>query len=176
MMQNAEVKTISTCFVPQKGMVSNMIALACDQGGFELMGDVKKHLDAIGYPYKDFGTFTSDDCDYPVIAAPAARAVAEGVCDKGIFICGTGIGVSIVANKTSGIRAALCTNCFMAEKARMHNDANVLAMGGRVIDSDLAISIVNIFLNTPFSGAKRHHRRVLMINEMDNERCNASIE
>jgi len=145
-----------------------MIALACDQGGFELMGCVKKHLEAIGYPYKDFGTFTPDSCDYPVIAAPAAVAIAEGTCEKGIFICGTGIGVSIVANKTCGIRAALCTNCFMAEKARRHNDANVLAMGGRVIDSDLAISIVDTFLTTPFSGIERHYRRVLMINEMDN--------
>ena len=147
-----------------------MIALACDQGGFELMGCVRRHLEAIGCAYKDFGTFTPDSCDYPAIAAPAAIAVAEGACDKGIFICGTGIGVSIVANKTHGIRAALCTNKFMAEKARKHNDANVLAMGGRVIDSDLAISIVNIFLETPFSETDRHHRRVLMINEMDIER------
>ena len=147
-----------------------MIALACDQAGFELMGDVKRHLDTIGYQYKDFGTFSTESCDYPAIAAPAARAVAEGICDKGIFICGTGIGVSIVANKTYGIRAALCTNCFMAEKARKHNDANVLAMGGRVIDSDLAISIVDTFLNTSFSGTERHQRRVLMINEMDEYR------
>jgi len=166
-MQNAEMKTFSACFVPQKGMVINMIALACDQGGFELMGDVKKHLDAIGYPYKDFGTFTSDDCDYPVIAAPAARAVAEGVCDKGIFICGTGIGISMVANKTCGVRAALCTSLFMAEMARKHNDANVLAMGGRVIDSDLAVTIVDTFLSTAFSDEERHRRRVKMINEMD---------
>ena len=145
-----------------------MIALACDQAGFELMGCVRRHLEAIGYPYKDFGTQTPDSCDYPAIAAPAAIAIAEGVCEKGIFICGTGIGVSIVANKTSGIRAALCTNCFMAEKARRHNDANVLALGGRVIGSDLAISIVDTFLTTPFSGIERHQRRVLMINEMDN--------
>ena len=151
-----------------------MVALACDQGGFELMGCVKQHLEAIGCPYKDFGTYTPDSCDYPTIAAPAAIAVAEGVCDNGIFICGTGIGVSIVANKTCGIRAALCTDCFMAEKARKHNDANVLAMGGRVIDSDLAISIVDTFLSTPFSDAQRHHRRVLMINEMDDKRRSLS--
>jgi len=153
---------------------ANMVALACDQGGFELMRSVKQHLDAIGCEYKDFGTFTPDSCDYPTIAAPAAIAVAEGICDKGIFICGTGIGVSIVANKTCGIRAALCTNDFMAEKARKHNDANVLAMGGRVIDSDLAISIVDTFLDTPFSDSERHLRRVLMINEMDDMRCVAS--
>jgi len=158
--------------IENKGMAvgSNIIALACDQGGFELMGCVKRHLETTGCTYKDFGTFTSDSCDYPAIAAPAAIAVAEGVCDKGIFICGTGIGVSIVANKTCGIRAALCTDCFMAEKARKHNDANVLAMGGRVIDSDLAISIVDTFLKTSFGGAERHHRRVLMINKMDSER------
>jgi len=147
-----------------------MIALACDQGGFELMGYVKQHLEIKGIQYKNFGTFTPDSCDYPAIAAPAANAVAEGECDKGIFICGTGIGVSIVANKTHGIRAALCTDCFMAEKARLHNDANVLALGGRVIGSDLAITIVDVFLNTAFSSEERHHRRVAMINELDDRK------
>jgi ribose 5-phosphate isomerase B len=144
-----------------------MIALACDHGGFELMGAVKSYLDDVGLKYKDFGTHSSDSCDYPQIATPAAHAVAGGECDKGIFICGTGIGISIAANKTPGIRAALCTDCFMADKARTHNDANVLALGARVIDADLAIKIIEVFLNTDFSGDDRHLRRVNMLKDLD---------
>ena len=147
-----------------------MIALACDHGGFELMSNVKKYLETSGYEYKDFGTFSLESCDYPAIAAPAAKAVADGVCDKGIFICGTGVGMSIAANKTPGIRAALCTNRYMAEMTRSHNDANVLVLGGRVVGVDFAIEIVNDFLCTVFSEKEKHCRRVAMLNEMDNAR------
>jgi len=144
-----------------------MIALACDHGGFELMKTVREFLDLSGLEYKDFGTFSPDSCDYPVIAAPAAKAVVEGVCNKGIFICGTGIGMSIAANKTPGIRAALCTDCYMSEMSRSHNDANVLVLGGRVIDADTALEIVKVFLNTAFSEAEKHHRRIEMLKELD---------
>ena len=144
-----------------------MIALACDHGGFELMKYIKTYLDNEGFEYEDFGTFSIDSCDYPAISAPAAKAVAEGICDKGIFICSTGIGISIAANKTPGIRAGLCTNCFMAEKTRSHNDANVLALGGYVTEPDLALEIVETFLNTEFSGAEKHRRRIAMLDQLD---------
>ena len=147
-----------------------MIALACDHGGFELMQDIKKYLESAGSDYKDFGTFSPQSCDYPVIADPAAKAIADGTCDKGIFICGTGIGMSIAANKTPGIRAALCTNRYMAEMTRSHNDANVLVLGGRVIDSELAEEIVKVFLSTDFSNTENHRRRIAMLTELDNKR------
>ena len=144
-----------------------IIALACDHGGFSLMEEVKKHLISTGKDCKDFGTFSQESCDYPVIAAPAAHAINDGTCDTGIFICGTGIGMSIAANKTPGIRAALCTDCYMAEMARSHNDANVLVMGGRVIDSKSAVEIVETFLSTDFSNEEKHRRRVGMLNDLD---------
>jgi len=144
-----------------------MIALACDHGGFELMKDVKKYLETNGYEYKDFGTFSSESCDYPVIAIPAAGDVANGVCDKGIFICGTGIGISIAANKIPGIRAAICTSCEMAELTRSHNDANILALGGRITETGLALKIVDTFLSTDFSGEEKHCRRIAMLTQLD---------
>ena len=144
-----------------------MIALACDHGGFELMKKVKEHLSSIDLEYRDFGTYSDESCDYPTFAVPAAKAVAQGQCDRGIFICTTGIGISITANKTPGIRAALCTSCFMAEMTRKHNDANVLALGAAVVDSDLAIKIVDTFLNTDFSGEEKHKRRIKMLSELD---------
>ena len=144
-----------------------MIALSCDHGGFELMKDVRAYLESTGSEYKDFGTFTSESCDYPTMGIIAADAIVNGVCDKGIVICGTGIGISIAANKTPGIRAALCTNSFMAEMARLHNDANVLALGRRVVDADTAIEIVKVFLETNFSDEERHNRRVAMLNDLD---------
>ena len=147
-----------------------MIALACDHGGFELMKSVKAYLESAGKEYKDFGTFSKESCDYPAIAAPAAKAVVDGNCDKGIFICGTGIGMSIAANKTPSIRAALCTTGYMAEMARSHNDANVLVLGGRVIDSDSAAEIVKIFLGTKFSNKEKHRRRIAMLTELDGKR------
>ncbi|MDR2599484.1 MAG: ribose 5-phosphate isomerase B [Oscillospiraceae bacterium] len=141
-----------------------MIALASDHNGFYLMKKIRVYLEENGYSYKDFGTFSPDSCDYPAIAIPAAKSIATGECDKGIFICGTGIGVSIAANKIKGIRAALCTSVFMAEMARNHNDANVLATGVNVVDDDLAIEMVKVFLTTEFSDEEKHHRRVAMLN------------
>jgi len=141
-----------------------MIALGCDHGGYALMQSVKAHLDELGLEYKDFGTYSTDSCDYPVYAKAAANAVANGECEKGILICGTGIGISIAANKVKGIRAALCSDCFSAEMTRRHNDANMLAMGARVLGEGLALKFVDIFLTTPFDGG-RHARRVDMIED-----------
>ena len=142
------------------------LALGCDHGGFPLMQEVKKHLDAIGIDYVDFGTFSDESCDYPIYAEAAARAVASGECDRGVLICGTGIGVSICANKIKGIRAALCSDCFSAEATRNHNDANILCMGARVLGVGLAIKILDTFLNASFDGG-RHARRIAMISELE---------
>ena len=140
-----------------------MIALGCDHGGYELMQEVKKHLENRGIAYHDFGCSSTESVDYPVYGQAAAKAVASGECDKGIIICGTGIGISISANKIKGIRAALCHDCFSAQATREHNDANMLAMGARVIGPGLALKIVDIFLDTPFSNDERHVRRIGMI-------------
>ena len=142
-----------------------MIALGCDQAGFELMQEVKKYLTGNGYDFKDFGTYSTEACDYPVYGKLVANAIASGECDKGILVCGTGIGISIAANKVPGIRAAVCTDCFTAEATRLHNDANVLALGGRVVGKGLALKIVETFLTTPFSNAERHIRRVNMLDQ-----------
>jgi len=143
----------------------SMIALGCDQAGFELMQDVKTYLTGNGYEFKDFGTYSTEACDYPVYGKLVANAIASGECDKGILVCGTGIGISIAANKVPGIRAAVCTDCFTAEATRQHNDANVLALGGRVVGKGLALKIVETFLTTPFSNAERHIRRVNMLDQ-----------
>lgn len=142
-----------------------MIALGCDHGGYELMQEVKRHLEERGLEYMDFGCYSKESVDYPVYAKKAAYAVADGECDKGILICGTGIGISIVANKVKGIRAALCHDCFSAQATREHNNANMLALGARVIGPGLALQIVDIFLDTPFSDDERHIRRIEMIEE-----------
>ena len=140
-----------------------MIALGSDHGGWALKQEVMKHLDARGLEYKDYGTYSEDSCDYPVYGKAVAHAVADGECEKGIIICGTGIGISITANKFKGIRAAVCTDCFTAEATRLHNDANILALGGRVVGPGLALKIVDTFLNTPFSNDERHKRRIAKI-------------
>ena len=142
-----------------------MIALGCDQGGYELMQEVKKHLVERGMEYKDFGTYSSDSVDYPIYGKKVAHAVADGECEKGILICGTGIGISITANKVKGIRAALCHDVFSAEATRLHNDANILAMGGRIVGPGLALMIVDKFLDTPFSNEERHARRIGMMED-----------
>lgn len=142
-----------------------MIALGCDHGGYELMQEVKKHLEERGLDYKDFGCHGPESVDYPVYGKKVAQAIVDGECEKGILICGTGIGISITANKFKGIRAALCTDCFTAEATRLHNDANILAMGGRVVGPGLALKIVDTFLDTPFSGDERHIRRINMIED-----------
>ena len=142
-----------------------MIGIGSDHGGFELKEAVKKHLEERGLEYKDFGTYTPASCDYPVYGRAVAKAVASGECDRGIIICGTGIGISITANKVKGIRAALCSDCFSAQATREHNDANILAMGARVLGEGLALKIVDTFLDTPFSGDPRHVRRISMIEQ-----------
>ena len=142
-----------------------MIAIGSDHGGFELKKKLMEHLRERGLEYKDFGTYSSASCDYPVYAKAVANAVASGECDRGIIICGTGIGVSMTANKVRGIRAALCGDCFSAEATRQHNDANVLCMGARVVGEGLALKIADTFLDTPFSNDERHIRRISMIED-----------
>lgn len=143
-----------------------MIAIACDHGGYALKEKVKAHLMEGGYEVKDFGTHSTDSCDYPDYAAPAAKAVASGECEKGIVICTTGIGVSIVANKVDGVRCALCTDPFAAEMTRRHNDTNVLAMGAGLVGENLALRIVDTWMNTQFEGG-RHQRRVDKIMDLE---------
>lgn len=140
-----------------------MIAIGCDHGGFELKEAIMKHLDERGFEYKDFGCNSMESVDYPIYGKKVAEAVANGECERGILICGTGIGISIAANKVKGVRAALCTDCFMAEATRQHNNANVLALGGRVIGMGLALKIVDTFLDTEFSNDERHIRRIEML-------------
>ena len=142
-----------------------MIALGCDHGGYGLMQDVIKHLEERGLEYKNYGCYSEESVDYPVYAKKVAHAVADGECERGILICGTGIGISITANKVPGIRAALCGDCFSAQATREHNDANILAMGARVTGPGLALKIVDTFLDTPFSNDERHIRRIKMIEE-----------
>ena len=140
-----------------------MIAIGSDHGGYTLKKALMAHLDKRGLEYKDFGTYSEASCDYPVYAKAVANAVASGECERGILICGTGIGVSITANKVPGIRAALCGDCFSAEATREHNDANILCMGARVVGEGLALKIADIFLDTPFSNDERHIRRISQI-------------
>lgn len=142
-----------------------MIAIGSDHGGFALKQEIIKHLEARGLEYKDYGTYSEASCDYPIYGKAVAHAVADGECEKGILICGTGIGISITANKVPGIRAALCSDCFSAEATRQHNDANILAMGARVVGPGHALKIVDTFLDTPFSNDERHVRRINMIED-----------
>ena len=142
-----------------------IIALGSDQGGYLLKQEVIKHLEEKGIEYNDYGSFDEKPCDYPVYAKKAANAIVAGECDRGILICGTGIGISIAANKVKGIRAALCHDTFSAQATREHNDANILAMGARVIGPGLALKIVDTFLETEFSNEERHVRRVGMLED-----------
>jgi ribose 5-phosphate isomerase B len=143
-----------------------MISIACDHGGYALKEIVKQHLKDKGYEVKDFGTNSLDSCDYPDYAAPAAQAVASGECEKGIVICTTGIGVSIVANKVKGVRCALCADTLSASLTRRHNDTNMLAMGAGIIGQNLALEIVDTWLTTEFEGG-RHQRRVDKITALE---------
>ncbi len=144
-----------------------MIALACDHSALELKKEVMTLLESRGLAYKDFGTYTTDSCHYPVFGARAAKAVASGECDRGIVICGTGIGISLAANKIKGIRCALCSDPYSAKMTRAHNDANMLALGARVIGVELAKTIVEAWLDTPFEGG-RHQARVDMLTALEN--------
>ena len=135
------------------------ISIASDHGGFDLKNKIKQYLTSQGHEVRDFGTFTTESCDYPDFARLAAQAVASGECERGIVVCTTGIGVSIVANKVNGVRCALCVNDDMATMTRRHNNANVLALGQKYVDEQTAQKIVDAFINTPFDGG-RHQRRV----------------
>jgi ribose 5-phosphate isomerase B len=143
-----------------------MIALGCDHGGYNLLGEIRGMLREKGLELRDFGAFSEESCDYPDFALGVARAVASGECEYGILVCGTGIGMSIAANKVPGVRAALCGDCFSAEMTRRHNDANVLCLGARVTGAGLALKIAEIFLETAFEGG-RHARRVAKIADME---------
>ncbi len=142
-----------------------MLALGCDHGGYELMQVLINYLDENDIPYKNYGTFSNESVDYPVYAKKVAEAITSSVADMGVLICGTGIGISITANKFSGIRASLCTNTFMAQATREHNNANILCMGGRVTSNEDAIEIFKSFYETSFSNDERHINRINQIEE-----------
>jgi ribose 5-phosphate isomerase B len=144
-----------------------MLAIGSDHGGFQLKESIKKHLDGKGIPYKDFGTFSEESVDYPVIASQVAQAVASGEYENAVLVCGTGIGMSIAANKIHGIRAAACSDTYSAKFTRLHNDANILCLGGRVLGDGLACELVDIFINTRFEGG-RHSRRLDEISKLEN--------
>ena len=135
------------------------IAIACDHGGYLLKQDILIWLEEHDIDYEDFGCYSTESCDYPDFGAAAARAVAEGKCDRGIVICTTGIGISIAANKIKGIRCAHCADCLEAEMTRRHNDANMMAIGAGFTGKNMAERMVEVFLNTEFEGG-RHERRV----------------
>lgn len=144
-----------------------MIAIGADHGGFELKEAVKKHLEERKIEYKDFGTYSGEAVDYPVIAKSVGEAVAKGEFECGILVCGTGIGMSIAANKVKGIRAACCSDTFSARFTKMHNNTNILCFGGRVIGAGLAMDVVDAYLDASFEGC-RHEKRVNMIMEIEN--------
>lgn len=145
-----------------------MIAIGCDHSALDLKEAIMEHLSILGIEYKDFGTYTEDSCDYPDIAKPVCQAIQSGECDKGILICGTGIGISMSANKMKGIRCALCHDYFSAKYTRLHNDSQIIAFGARVIGSGLACELVDVFLNTPFAG-DRHSVRIDKMMALENE-------
>ena len=142
-----------------------MIALGADHGGYAIKEAVKAYLQREGIPYKDFGTNSEESVDYAIYAARVAHSIVSGECEKGILCCGTGIGISMAANKVKGIRAAVCTNEFCAEMTRRHNDANVLAMGAGIIGPNMAKTITEVFLTTAFEGG-RHARRVGLLDNI----------
>lgn len=144
-----------------------MISLGSDHAGFPLKEELKKHLDERGIQYKDCGTFSLDSCDYAVFAQRACDEVTAGNAEKAILCCGTGVGISMAANKVKGIRAACCSDCFSAKYTRLHNDANVLCMGARVVGVGLALEIADLFLDTGFEGG-RHQRRIDQITAIEN--------
>ena len=160
------VTTTQKDFENKKGRTKNMIALGCDHGGYGLMQDVIKHLEERGLEYKNYGCYSEESVDYPVYAKKVAHAVADGECERGILICGTGLGISLAANKVKGIRACVCSEPFTAKMSRAHNDCNVLAFGARVVGGELAKMIVDTWINTEFEGG-RHQRRVDLLMEIE---------
>lgn len=152
--------------VVEKEACTVKIAIGSDHGGFTLKEEIKSYVESLGYEVKDFGTYTKESVDYPDIAKEVAESVVDGAYDRGILICGTGIGISIAANKVRGIRAALCHDTFSAHASREHNNANILAMGERVIGVELAKEITKVWLHAEFEG-DRHLRRINKISEME---------
>lgn len=144
------------------------VALAADHGGFELKNSIKKYLEENNIPYVDFGTNTADSCDYADQALPACNAVLDGSCRAALLFCGTGVGISMAANKIKGIRACCCSDAFSAEYTRRHNDANALCLGGRVVGPGLGETLVRLFLETPFEGG-RHQLRIDKLAALENE-------
>jgi ribose 5-phosphate isomerase B len=143
-----------------------MIAIGSDHAAYEFKEEIKKFLEEKGYEYKDFGTYSPERVDYPVFGEKVARAVASGECEKGLLFCGTGVGISIAANKVKGIRAVVCSEPYTAKLSREHNDTNILAVGARVVGIELAKMIIEIWLTTPFEGG-RHAERVEMLNNLE---------
>ena len=146
-----------------------MIAIGCDHGGLALKNAILEHLRSRGIAYQDFGVTSPQSVDYPDIAYPVAKVVSCGECEKGILICGTGIGMSLAANKVAGIRAAVCSDHYSAKYTRLHNDANILCLGGRVIGPGVGLELVDLFLDTPFEGG-RHSARIDKIAAIEQER------
>ena len=144
-----------------------MIAIANDHSALDMKKEIIALLDEMQLPYKDFGTYTDESCHYPIFAARAAKAVVCGECDKGILLCGTGIGIGLAANKIKGIRCATCSEPYSAELTRRHNNANMLAMGARVIGPELAKLIARTFLTTEFEAGGRHSERVAMLEKLE---------
>ena len=171
----SDLTTYNECFNEIYSLVSKinfdniseetMIGIGSDHGGFHLKEEIIKYLKDNNIPFKDYGTYSTDAVDYPIYGKKVANDVANGTLEKGILICGTGIGISISANKVKGVRAALCHDVFSAKATREHNNANILCMGERVIGVGLALEIVKAFLETPFSNDERHIRRINMIEE-----------
>lgn len=145
-----------------------MIAMGSDHAGYELKQVIMKHLEERNIEFKDYGTYSADSCDYAVYAEKTARAVVSGECELGLLFCGTGVGISIAANKVKGVRACCCSDLFSAEMTRLHNNANILCLGGRVVTPEQAIELVDIFLDTKFSGEERHQRRIDQIIDLEN--------
>ena len=143
------------------------IAVASDHGGYDLKEEIVKYLKEKGYDFIDFGCFSHDSVDYPDMAAKACRAIQKGECDRGIIVCGTGLGISMAANKFKGIRAAACSDYYSAKYTRLHNDANILSLGGRVLGSGLALEMVEVFLTTEYLGG-RHQLRLDKIAQIEN--------
>lgn len=147
------------------------IAVACDHGGLNLKNAMIQYVEKLGHEVVDFGTKTTDSCDYPDFAVAAAEAVASGVCQRGIVVCSSGIGVSIVANKVPGVRCAHCHDTYCAKYTRLHNDANMIAFGEKVLGEGMMQEIVDLFLNTEFEGGERHNRRIAKIKAIEEKYC-----
>jgi ribose 5-phosphate isomerase B len=141
------------------------ISIGCDHGGYDLKEAVKAHLTEAGHEVIDVGCYDKSSCDYPVFGKAAAKKVADGECDRGVLICTTGIGMSMVANKVKGVRAALCSDSLSARLTREHNNANMLVLGAGIVGTNLALNIVDVFMGTDFSNAERHLKRVNMIED-----------